>query len=224
MKNQLRALALVGGAALIALAAMASPALATYDQELTGEPATLEGVGVTQTFFSTTSGPIRCERSSFVGNGIGTMTEPTSGITTYAEITVHPTYEECRAFGLPAHIETAGCNFILTTATTTEGTSSSAHAVMHIECEPGHKIVVNAGAGGCIGEVGEQTPGGVVDLKNETSGTMTWQWTIESIKYHQEGPKCTGGTQELANGTMTGLVLFGGKSANTDNPVRISVT
>lgn len=224
--RKLRTLALVSGAALIALAVAASSAWATYDQGLTGEAATISGSQVTQNVWTTNSGTVKCEKASLAGKGVGAMEEPSAGTTTYAEITVHPTYEECRAFGLAETWTTTGCNFVLTTATTTEKavTGFDAHAAMHIECEPGHKMIVNAGGGGCILEIGEQTPGGVVDLKNEANGTVLWQWTIEGISYHQEGSKCTGGTGTFANAKLTGTVNFSGRNPNTGAAVTISAT
>lgn len=214
-------------AATLALGAVGvSSALATYDQQLTGQFALLAGGQVTQNVITTVSGTAKCEIATFSGNGVGAMQEPTAGTTTYAEVTVHPRYEKCKHAGLAATINTEGCNYILTTATTTETavTGFDAHAAFHIECEAGKKIVINAGSGGCVTEIGEQTPGGVVDLKNEASGEVLWQWTIEGIKYHQVGTKCTGGTLEPSTGTMTGTVIIGGINPNTAGDVAISVT
>lgn len=225
MRHRLRLLGLASTAALFVLGLQVSTAWGTYDQALTGHPASLAGSQVTQNVGSTVSGPWKCEKATFAGSGIGTM-EAKGELTTYAEITVHPVYEECRAFGLAATVNTEDCNYIFATATTTETavTGFDAHAVMTIECEPGHKIVVNANAGGCVVEIGAQTTGGVVAFKNESNGTITWQWTIEGIKYHQVGNKCTGGTLEPSTGTMTGTVNIGGIDLNTAKQVAVSVT
>lgn len=199
---------------------------ATYDQELTGTAATISGSQVTVNVITTISGSLKCEEVSYTGNGIGTMVEPTTGTTTYAEVTVHPKFAKCRHAGLLATVTTDGCNFVFTTATTTETavTGFDAHAALHIECEPGKKIIINAGAGGCVGEIGEQTPSGVVDFKNEANGHILWQWTITGIAYHEEGLKCVGGTQNRTDGTLTGTVDVSGKNPNNGNAVKLAVT
>lgn len=229
MMDRLKTLALIGAAILSALAVAAGPAWATYDQELTGEAAAIRGSLLTINTFTTASPyPLKCEAGTFKGSGIGSMTEPTTGTTTYAELTVHPTYELCKgAFGLGASWNTTGCNFVFTTATTTERakTGFDGHAPVYIECESGAKIVITTSEGGCVAEFGEQTPSGVVDFKNEVNGTVTWQWTLEGIAYHLAGLEC--GSNELGsftNGTLTGSVNASGQRAISGNPVSISVT
>lgn len=127
--------------------------------EIVGEQSTVN----TWTF---NSGTVKCEEATAIGGPTGATTEPTAGVQTHPELTVHTTYNRCKAFGLAATVGTTGCNTIYATATTTTG-EQDAHAAVTLECEGGNKVVVNAGAGGCIVEIGAQIPGGVVDIKNE---------------------------------------------------------
>lgn len=212
MTRRFTAIGAAMAAALVLSAAFAAVAWASYDTSGVGGAPEVSGSQTTQNVWTTNSGTIKCEEASASGGFIGGTIEPTPGVTTHSEITVHTTYNRCRAFGLAATITTTGCNTIYTTATTTSETST-AHAAVHLECEAGHKIVVNAGAGGCIVEFGEQTPGGVVDLTNvEPVGQpkhVIFTKTLEAITYHQEGSKCTGGSGTFTNGTSTGSTTIG---------------
>lgn len=223
----MRSLKIFGAAALAMLAISAitaSSAFATYDQALTGEAAKLEGAQVTTNILTTVSGTVKCEEATFSGNGksTSTMEEPTAGTTTYAELELHPTYGKCKAFGLAATVTTTGC--VETYRVTTPTFFFLWHSVVVYSCTGTNKIVVNAGAGGCVVEIGSQSPGGVVKLENEAGGTLLETFEIEAIQYHQEGAKCTGGTGTFSNGTYTGTARLAGKNPNNNNPVSISVT
>jgi hypothetical protein len=203
---------------LLAVSAIAaSSAFATYDQA--AKTATLSGSQTTKNIFTTDSGTVKCTEATFSGNGIGTTAEPTAGITTFPEVTVHPVYTNCTAFGLAAEVKTTGCNYVFTTATTT---TTGSHAAVHVECETGKEIEVIAGGGACVTKVPAQTPGGVVKFANEPAGKVTATAEVTGISYSQAGTGCTGGNKSDTNGTYTGGVLLEGKNGVT--PVNISVT
>jgi hypothetical protein len=216
----MRNLKVLGKAALALLAVSAiaaSSAFATYDQA--AKTATLSGSQTTKNVFTTDSGTVKCAEATFSGNGIGTTAEPTAGITTFPEVTFHPVYSGCTAFGLAAEYKTTGCNWVLTTATTT---TIGSHATVHFECEAGKQIEIISGGGACLTKIPAQTPGGVVKLLNEPAGKVTAIAEVSGVSYSQAGPGCTGGDKSDTNGTFTGSILFEGKNGGA--PVNISVT
>jgi hypothetical protein len=123
------------------------------------------------------------------------------------ELTVHPEYGGCKAFGQNVTITTTGCNYITTLTSRTIGTE-------RIECEAGKSIVLKGNTTGCTVTIGAQTPannaidasseGTPKDVKfTETVGTEPLGSGKTGITYTSSGGAC-GASGE--NGTFRGTV------------------
>jgi hypothetical protein len=127
------------------------------------------------------------------------------------EVTVHPTYEGCTAFGfIGATVTTTGCNYTLVVGTKIEE-NKKYNGSIKFSCETGKKIIISAG-GVCEATVsGPQTFSGIT-YTNE-SGKVTVGANVSGIKTvkTKDGFGCPfSGTGETT-GTYSGSTLASGK-------------
>jgi len=181
--------------AVLALTAVVASAASAAKYTAASYPTTGTGESpVGNDTFKTEAGTVEC-KSHFEG----TLTEAS------ATLTVKPTYTNCRAFGfLEASVEMNGCHYQFTEATFT--TADEFHAVVHFLCTTSAtKTKVKAGT--CELEIGEQSPGGVVNITNNTAaGDVSVKAAVTGIKYTvtQDGFGCPfGGTGAKEGGTYT---------------------
>ena len=131
MTRSLRVLAL-GLFAAFALSAMAVSMASA--EHFTAEQAhtTLLGskVGAGKFEFEGNEGGVDCNTVTFEG---------TTSNATITEITVHPAFETCLAFGFPATVTTTGCDFLFTIGSGSPATTGSTH----IECTGANIITVH---------------------------------------------------------------------------------
>jgi len=200
-------LALVAAMALGAVAA--SAASATYDSH--SESTVLEGTQVGVNEFHTGLGTVKCKTATFEGTQSGGK-EVEEGVWTTDSITVHPEYTKCTAFGLSATVNTEGCNYVFSEATTTGENKS--HSEVHIECDPGKAIVIT-NFGGCTVTVPEQTPTeGLVDFENQNVENTSERdvlvtSTVKGIHYTRGG-SCADEGVTHTDGEYTGEVTVKG--------------
>lgn len=203
-KLKVFSLTLFAIAALGAIAA--SSALATYDWEDTGSntTASLTGSSTSSQVFVTKFGTIECTTGKFSGTQTSTTTTTTpEKANTVGAVVVHPEYTGCKALGFNATVNTTGCNYEFTTATTT---GSNAHAIVHTK---GCTIHIVAAGGLCSVDVPAQENVGLVDFTNEGTGsgrhvkvTASAAKTNE-IEYEGVGGLCSG---KGTGGTYAGTV------------------
>jgi hypothetical protein len=150
----------------------------------------------TQIVWAFTGGSIKCKKGTSVS---------TTGSSTTSELTTTTTESECTAFGVAGSVNMNGCTETLTEPTLSGG---NYQVTTHITCPAGKKIVISVPAGNCSIEIGAQTPGGVLDLKNEGAGEtrdLLVTSTLNGIAYTVVGPGfICGALGASANGTYTG--------------------
>jgi hypothetical protein len=136
-----------------------------------------------------------------------------SGVTSNpseSQITMHPTFSGCTAWGQPWQFATAGCDFVLGA----EGTFS-------IACEPSHQITLSSPVSGCTITIPGQVPfNNVVQFTNQGIKTVREVLVNELIgdetKAHTAGAKSrftyvsTGGICGASgeNGAVRGTLLL----------------
>ncbi len=170
------------GLALVALAVMgaiaASAAQAVVQFNATKFPVEIHAEGGGKETFTTSGGTVTCTFSTFSGEATKASTE----------LTVHPVYSGCTAFGfIKAEAETKGCNYVFTATEKTSADNYNAHT--KIECEAGKKIKV--GVTGCKATIEEITANNAlttVDLIDKTAGkpvenTVDVRPTVKNIHY-----------------------------------------
>jgi hypothetical protein len=201
------AMAVVGGLS----AASASAAAGEIDLAChTGvESCFLFGEQASENIFHVNGGNVKCTTAKFTGEGTSgtTATTVVSGESdwTFHQVTVHPEYGSCTAFGQSVTITTTGCNYNLTASSTTAGNAA-------IECESGKLITIKGQTTGCTVTVAAQTPGNnSVDYANGGTGsgkdvlvTATVGTETSGITYTSSGGACgTSGTNGTYRGTVT---------------------
>jgi hypothetical protein len=164
----------------------------------------LFGEQATENVFTVTGGNVKCLTAKFTGEGTGGTTATTTVSKeldwTFHQVTVHPEYGSCNAFGQTVNITTTGCNYVLTASSKTAGNAT-------IECETGKVIEIKGNTTGCTVKVGAQTPTtSTVDYANGGTGSekdVLVTATVAGITYTSSGGACgASGT----NGTYTGSV------------------
>jgi hypothetical protein len=138
---------------------------------------------------STPKGNVRCNNI----DGVGAMEE-----TENIDITVKPTFKNCTAFNLPAHINNASCHYTFTTI---------AASGFHLVCPAGASIeivVTNLGGGTkCTLTIGAQTPK-TPTMKFVNKGAsptrhVLAEWKLEEIHYTVDGGGGFCGTEGKTN-------------------------
>lgn len=192
-------LALVATMALGAVAASAASAQPTFSAE--GEHAILDVVSnETQTFNIPGAGTVNCEKVS-VEATILSAEESTS------ELKATPTYSECEAFSIEAHIDFTGCWYLFT-----------ANGEVHILCPPGSTIDIKVTLFGskfnCV-MVEEQSVNEVAYSNKE--GHVNLEPNVSGIKSTVEGV-C--GNETNNEGTYKGNVTVAGTDTE-EEPINI---
>jgi|GEM_PF-640570 len=146
-------------------------------------------------------GTVECTSASLEG---------TSAVGSADQITVEPTYGGCSGSGREWTTHTNGCAYVLTVK------ESSTSGKVDIECPAGKSIetTIDNFPGGCTVTIPAQTAGGVVDYKEEGTGTgrdLLLTWTLEGMTYTRDGCE-VGGTGN--NGTMAGSVTLSGEDTS----------
>jgi hypothetical protein len=160
MTSKLKILALALAATFALGAVAASPASAIYELHSGSGSGTtyLTAVQTVTAQLDTEKGNIKCTTVT----GKGSFTGTTDLVSTIED----PTFSGCTAFGVTAHIDMMGCDFLI------EGSGISS-GVVHIECPTTaggvtHEITITPTQGGvpiCHIDLGEQT--GVFSITNE---------------------------------------------------------
>ncbi len=181
--------------ALCALAALAaSSASAFFDAK--AEHVNLTGTQTSNHVLTTSLGTIACKKATFSGTAVGKSTG--DGYWTTEDVTVHPQYAECTAFGFTATMDTTFCDYTFTR--TSKDADGTPKGPIHITCSGTNKIRMVI-AGFCTMEIPPQTPVGHVAYHTKNAGTANEDVevtsTVTGIKY--EG-NCGSG----ANGTYSG--------------------
>jgi hypothetical protein len=183
MMRNLKALGAVLAAALAIGALTASAAMATDDfavggsgeRALTATQIDHEGGNK---FEITSGGVVECNGAHYKSEVF--EEDPIT------EIKVHPEFTDCEAFGLPATVDTTGCDFTLTNATEGE------HLKADVTCEEGSVISINIPAISCTitvldNHVHEPTGGVVYENEGTPTNTVIGTATVEDITYERDG-------------------------------------
>jgi hypothetical protein len=192
-------LKVLGLAALAVLAVSAVSASGAQASQFTSSVAstTLSGTQETTNIFTTGAGAVECEEATFSGTEAGTA-DGGLGFTSQTA-TVHPTYGSCTAFGFPAEVNTASCQYEL----------SAGGSTNIINCATPIKITIPIG--GCNVTVGNQSGLTSVSYANEAGGDILVTANVKGITFTSSGGLCgSSGT----TGTYTGSVLTNGGAAN----------
>jgi hypothetical protein len=194
MSRNLKTLGLAVVAVLAMNVMVASVASAANEFHSAGAPATITGSQKsTNAFHVPGAGTVHCTSATF---------HSTMSNTTATELTVHPTYSGCTAFGFAnAHVSTTGCDYTITQP-------SSLKSAMHVVCSGANLIRITPTflTSVCTVTVGSQSPAGNVSFKNEAGGKVLVTSNVTGIS-HSAGCAATAGAKD---GTYTGTVLTQG--------------
>ena len=156
---------------------------------------------------------VKCTENSFSG----TLTESSS------QLTITPTYKNCKFGTLPATVNFEGCDYLFTDV------AGEADPV-HVICPAGKSIVINvyasaaghtAGTPICILKVGAQGPLSSVKYQNVENGDVKVTGTVGSIKATQERKSavCPTGTETSSAEYViqsAGIIVAGSGGVNVD--------
>ena len=180
---------------VLAMSASVASVASAAEYHSAGAPTTITGSqSSTNAFHVPGAGTVECTTATF---------HSAQATTTTKELTVHPTYGGCKAFGFAnTHINTAPCNYTFTEP-------SGGKAAVHVACSGGSISITPTflGSSVCTMTVGSQTTGGNVDLANQAGGKVLVTSTVTNIA-HSAG--C--GASAAADGTYTGSVLTQGSA------------
>lgn len=158
----------------------------------------------------TEKGTIECTTVKYEGTPVGAPA---------TELSIKPTYENCKFDNLTADVDFGGCvykqklseNFTRTAG----GPKNTRHTTgpMEISCGAG-KItikVTNGAATECTFTLTTQTPGNVVDLKNTAGGakrSVLFTNTLTKVAYEVQGAEATCGKNgvKLTDGALEGSI------------------
>lgn len=173
---------------VLALSAVAAPsASATFHSNVGATFLTMTQEA--ENVISTPKGNVRCNNIE----GVGTMEEKEN-----IDVTVKPTFKNCTAFGLPAHIKNVECHFTFTTI---------AAMGFHLVCPGGTPIEIEVtklgGGTRCTVTVGPQTPKtpAMTFVNKGASPTrhVLAEWKLEEIHYIVDGGGGFCGTEGKTN-------------------------
>jgi len=137
------------------------------------------------------------------------------------ELTIKPTYSECKFDNLTAHVEFNECTYTQKLSEnftrTVGGKKPERHTTgpMEIICPKDKSIKVKVTKKGtneveCTFTFGAQAPGGVVDLKNVAAAkrSVLFTNTVTNVAYEVEGNAATCGKngEKLTNGALDGEI------------------
>jgi len=181
MSRNLKALGLglVAVFAMSAVMASAASAEGTFKFKSEGTPTKLSGKQhAGNDVFTPHTGGVSCNEATYAGEQVGTEV---------SEVTVTPTYSECKAFGLfNVPITTNGCRYTLNAGTKTGTTFAGS---VSIACPAGKIIEIEAP--GCTTTVGSQSNIGGITLTNIGAGAtreITVDINIIALKYEEHRP------------------------------------
>jgi hypothetical protein len=182
--------------AVLAMSAMVASAASAAEFHSAGEPTTITGSqNTTNAFHVPGAGTVECTTATF---------HSVQPKTTAAELTVHPTYSGCKAFGFAnTHVTTTGCDYTFTEP------NASTQSVTHVVCSGTNLITITPtvfSSSVCTVTVGTQSPSGNVSFKNEAGGKVLVTSNVTNIS-HSAGCGATAGAKD---GTYTGTVLTQG--------------
>jgi hypothetical protein len=189
-------------------AAFASSASATFHSEI--QSTYLSGQHKAENTFTTSAGKVQCKSATFKSPGgqIGVY----SGTDWEMErVTLHPTYSECKAFGLAATIETGSCDYEIIGAATNIGQLN----IVGTLCEM--RIIVPVGK--CEIDISSQQPGERgLELWNEGTGStrsVLMTWKVGKILYWVSPPGVSpcGSSGFHSDGAYGGSALIKGYNA-----------
>ena len=191
--------------ALVAVFAMSALAASVASAKYNSEVNTTELTGSNDFFngkknetsihvFTTNAGTVTCNVSSFSGASVGE--KEIVGGWTRKDLTTHPTYSGCEAFGFPANVSTTGCDYKFLEP------NSELKASTEVVCEAGKNIVINA-LGFCVMNVGAQATTGHVRYVNTGSGSTRDVDVIATITGITYNSPCGSGTNGTYEGTTT---------------------
>lgn len=176
---------------------------------------------------TTEKGAIECAKVKYEGTPAGRQTD---------ELTIKPTYSECKFDSLTAHFEFNECTYtqkLSENFTRTVAKKPERHTTgpMEIVCPKGKSIKVRVTKKGaaeveCTFTLPGQTPGGVVDLKNLPGGakrSVLFTNTVTKVAYEVEGNAATCGKngEKLTNGSLDGEIDV--KAFSEGNQIHLDV-
>lgn len=178
MTRKFKALGLAFVAVFAMSAIVASAAQATTHKMDTPGLATakIKAVSEGEQTLATSTASVKCKSAEFNGT--------VSGETNITEITVSPTYSECKLGSETATVTTTGCNYVLKGVTSAGGDATAA-----VSCSGGSEIEIKTSL--CTLLIGTQTPAGGVHYTGTTGESgkeeVTIAATVSGIVYEKEG-------------------------------------
>jgi hypothetical protein len=201
-KSKALGLALVAVFAMSAVIASAASASTFHAAKY---PVTLSGSQTTTHVFSASGTSVSCEKATFAGSASADS----------SEVTIHPTYSGCTAFGfVGATVNTEECNYVFHSGATTNEKEEIYAGTTDVKCPAGQSIKVTAST--CALEIKGQTGLSSVSFDNNAAGTETVGANVEKIAntVTKDGFLCPlNGTGNFTDGKYTGTTLVQGKDS-----------
>jgi hypothetical protein len=222
MIRNFKAMGLVA-VAVLALSATAASGASAAEKfhssiENTFVHAEQEGTNV----FTVNSRTVTCTTATFSGESKGK--ETAAGVFSTTTLTVHPKYENCTAFGLPATVTTEGCNYEFLEPA---GTTPTLTGNLNLVCETGKSIIINVNSGTCTVTVGTQNGLSSVSYTTETVGgheQVKVAANVTNITANVAGGILTCGTNGARPSTYVGNVITKGfTNSGLGTQVNVSV-
>jgi hypothetical protein len=182
--------------AVLATSAMVVSMASAAEYHSANAPTTITGSQYsTNAFHVPGAGTLECTTATLHGS---------LSTTTATELTVHPTYSGCKAFGFATtHVTTIFCDYTFTQPYALQWSE------MHVVCSDANLIRITPtvfGGSVCTVTIGSQSPTGYVQFINEGSNVRAI-WNMTSVS-HSAG--C--GASAASDGTYTGSVLMQGSN------------
>lgn len=196
---KVRATSFVGTLALMLVASLGIASLASAAQFRAEEyPTPIAGSQTSVPVIATNSGNIKCSSTVLTGN-----LAAASGT-----ISVSPSYSGCKAFGVPATVNTNSCQYALTSTNESAPFTGS----LEIACAKEGDAIEFSASTYCSVKLPAQKGLGAVSLENTGTGSsrsINLSLNVTGLTYIETGPSCaSNGT--FANGTFTGAANLSG--------------
>jgi hypothetical protein len=191
--------------AIFAMGAVLASAASASNFHAASYPVTISGSQSTTHVFTASGTSVSCEKATFSGSASADS----------SEVTIHPSYSGCTAFGfVGATVNTEECNYVFHSGNTTNEAEQIYAGTTDVVCPAGQSIKISAST--CALEVKSQNGLSAVSYDNNAGGTVTVGANVENIAntVTKDGFLCPlKGTGNFTDGKYTGDTKVEGTSA-----------
>jgi hypothetical protein len=170
-------------AAIFAIGLLVAPVSDAAEFHSETAPTFFRGEQVTETIFTLPFGSWKCKQTTLVGE----MKEKLA-----KELTLSPTYSECKVFGGNTPVTMNGCDYLYRQPTGKGTPGEPYDGKTKIVCPEGNDVVIHVPVFSCsITLEANQEPEGVIDYTDEGTGAnrdLRLTSTLSGVRYRSIGP------------------------------------